>query len=281
MKKILLFVILLGSSVAGLQAQNVLDGVYVKEHVITRRIIPYPFLREADVFWSKRIWRVIDLKEKINLPLRYPMSPPIKDRKSLIKVIMDAVNEGSLTAYRASDDEFTYPMTKTEVEGIGGSRIDTVMLPSPEPPYDPVPTVKKTEFSVDEVVAYRVKEDWVFDKQLSVMQPRIIGIAPLMIEKDDQGNKREGGQRVPLFWIYYPEARKLFVNNEVFNRGNDAERRTFDDIFTKRMFGSYIIKESNVYDRRIEEYRTGLDALLESQKIKDDIFNFEHDLWEQ
>ena len=85
---------------------------------------------------------------------------------------------------------------------------------------------------------------------------------------------------MPLFWVYYPEARKLLANSEVFNRENDAARLSFDDMFQKRLFGSYIYKESNVYDRRIEDYRTGINALLESEKIKEDISNFEHDMWE-
>jgi gliding motility associated protien GldN len=261
------------------QNVSVLDGVYVKEHTLTRRIIPFPPLREADVFFSKRVWRVIDLKEKMNLPLRYPIGR-IKDSKSFINVIMDAVVEGSLTAYKPNDDEFTFPMTKAEVDGIGGAGVDTQMVASPDPPYNLVPQVITKEFSREKVIAYRLKEDWFFDKQRSVMDVRIIGIAPLMYDEDDQGNIREGAQKKPLFWIYYPEARKIFANAEVFNRLNDAERRSFEDIFTKRVFSSYITKESNVYDRRIEDYKTGLDALLEAQKVKEDLINFEHDLWE-
>jgi len=84
---------------------------------------------------------------------------------------------------------------------------------------------------------------------------------------------------MPLFWIYYPEARFVFVKSEVYNRGNDVERRTYEDVFWKRQFGSYIIKVSNVYDRGIVEYETGLDALLEAEKIKAKIMNMEHDLW--
>ena len=112
------------------------------------------------------------------------------------------------------------------------------------------------------------------------MECRIIGIAPLMLAEDEYGNVREGNIQKPLFWIYYPEARKLLANAEAFNRENDTERRTFDDVFHKRMFNSYIIKESNVYNRRIEDYKTGLDALLEAERIKSEIINLEHDMWE-
>jgi gliding motility associated protien GldN len=283
MKSRILFVIIFSLFSGMVLAQNnmgVLDGVYVKEHSITRQVIPYPYLREADVMWSKRIWRYIDLSEKINLPLKYPNSKQTNDRKSLMDIITDAIKEGSLTAYGIEDDEFTKPTTFKEIEKRGGARNDTTKLTRPDPPYEEYDTVIAREFNPDKVVGYRLKEDWFFDKQRSVLDVRIIGIAPMIYAMDETGQVREGNVKMPLFWIYYPEARKLFTNAEVFNRQNDAERRTFDDIFQKRLFGSYIYKESNVYDRRIEDYKQGLSALLESERIKDEITNLEHDLWE-
>ncbi len=281
MKKIVgiiwILVIMAGTSMA----QNVMDGVYVKEHVPERKVVPYAFLREADVMWSKRVWRVLDLNEKINHPLKYPVSKSTKDRRNLIDVVMDAAAEGTLTAYKPTDDDdFTVRMTPEEFEKIGGAGVDTLMVPSPDPPYDPVQTIVKREFSRDWVMAYRIKEDWFFDKQRSVLDVRIIGIAPLMYSRDDKGNLREPLQTQPLFWVYFPEARKVFANAEVFNRYNDAERKTYDDIFWKRMFSSYVTKESNVMNRRIQDYMTGMDALLEAERVKEDIFNMEHDLWE-
>ncbi len=261
----------------GVNAQNVLDGVYVREHSPTRTVVPLSYLREADVIWSKKIWRIIDLKEKMNLPFYYP-TEKIMERKSLNDIIYDAVKEGTLTAY--TDEEFMFPMTREEFQRIGGAGVDTTQITDPDPPYLSRDTVIIREFSPANVIAYRIKEEWFFDKQRSVMDVRIIGIAPLIYAVDDKGNRREGDLKIPIMWIYFPEARKIFANQEAFMRGNDSDRRTWDDIFLKRMFASYIYKENNVYDRRIEDYKQGMDALIEAERIKAEITNMEHDMWE-
>lgn len=281
MKKTVLILSLLTIIMGGsLLAQNVLDGVYVREHTPTRQVIQLPYLREADVMWSKTVWEVIDLTQKINLPLRYPRPNDTKDRKSLIETLMESVKEGTLTAYSTVDDEFTLQMTTEQFNKIGGAGLDTIQIINPDPPYDSHDSAVVKEFNRDKVIAYRLKEVWFFDKQRSVMECRIVGIAPLIFDEDEYGNIREGGTKKPIFWVYFPEARKILANTECFNRFNDSERRTFDDIFQKRMFNSYIVKESNVYNRRIEDYKTGIDALLEANRIKDDIVNMEHDMWE-
>ena len=122
-----------------------------------------------------------------------------------------------------------------------------------------------------------VKEVWFFDRNYSRMDVRIFGLCPIREYLDESGEVvwRQ------TFWINYPEAINLLARYEVFNAGNDAQRRSFDDIFIKRYFGSYIVQEANMYDNRsIESYAVGVDARLESERIKNEIFNFEHDLWE-
>jgi gliding motility associated protien GldN len=259
---------------------NVLDGVYVREHYPARKAIPYAPLREADVMWSKRIWRVIDINEKINLIFKYPMEAnPTNDRKSLIDILLDGVLEGTLTAYDASvDDEFTKQMTKQEIEKSIAGHLDSAKIVIPDPPYEKDTVELKGKLKKDDIVNYRIKEDWFFDKQRSVMDVRIIGICPVRLARDESGNLKEGF--APLFWIYFPQARPVFAVNEVFNNHNDAERRTWDDIFFKRMFGSYITKESNVYNRSIRDYKLGMDQVIESDKIHTDMVNMEHDMWE-
>jgi len=242
---------------------------------------PYPmtyqYVREADMMWSKRVWRVIDLREKINLPLGYPKTDT-HDRMSLIDVIWNAAKEGSITLY--ANDDFTEVRTIKEAEKLAGAGVDTIDMIEADPPYNSHPVAVKREFATESVIQYRIKEDWYFDKQRSVMEVRIIGIAPIVYATDDKGAIREGGETKPLFWVYFPEARWLLAKFEAFNFQNDSQRRSFDDIFQKRLFNSYVMKESNVYDRRISEYAQGVRALQESDRIKEMIINFEHDMWE-
>jgi gliding motility associated protien GldN len=261
---------------SGVVAQtNILDGVYIKEHPSERKFIPYTYLREADVMWSKRIWRKMDLTQKMNHVFYYPKDN-IQGRKSLMKVIYDGiVEDGTLVPYAdVNDGDFSEVMTKANIVAML-NRMDTSYVPDPENPDNTIQKIYEVKFQPSSVKEFKIKEDWFFDKQRSVMDVRIIGICPVM-EEDKNGSVRKKS----LFWIYFPEARVVFANSEVYNRQNDAERRTIEDLFWKRQFSSFIYKESNVYDRLIQDYREGMDALAESEKIKEDIFNVEHDLWE-
>ena len=253
-----------------------LDGVYNKLNTPNREPIPYTSLREADVMWSKRIWRVIDMRQKINLPLYYPIREQT-GRKSLMQLIYNGImKEQSITAYTTDNEEFLTPITPAELTKTLDQQ-DTMTMTRLDPPYDQYDSVISNPFDASSVYLMRVKEDWFFDKQRSVMDVRIIGLCPYMEEYDEFGEPK--GFK-PLFWVYFPQCRKIFANNEVYNKWNDAERRTYEDIFFKRLFGSYIYKESNVYDRRIYQYAKGMDGLLEAERIKQELFEKEHDLWE-
>lgn len=268
-----------GVSTHQISAQTVLDGAYIKEHTKTKKIIQFPHLREADVMWSTRIWRTIELKQKINHPLFYPHRE-INDRKSLFQVIRDGlIVDGSITAYDPGvslDDEFNVPMLISEVEAIL-SETDTVYVDDPDDLDNQIMVVQQNDITPDLIERYQIKEDWYFDKQRSELYVRIIGLAPQIAQLTADG-ERTGAYRT-LFWLYFPECRYVFSNWDVYNRANDAERRSFDDVFMKRQFASYIYKEQNVYDRSIIEYAVGIDALLESERIKEEIFLLEHDLW--
>lgn len=254
------------------------DGVFDKITNENRKPIPYSFVREADVYWSKRIWRVIDFKEKINEPFYFPLDPQ-NGRKSFMSIIMDALKEGSVIAYEPTqyNDEFLTPISPVQLLA-DLSKTDSLRVKSPYPPYNDTIVVKTSEFRTSDVTRIRLKEDWFFDKQRSVMDVRIIGICPILEQFDENTNEFKGYK--PLFWVYFPDVRPLLAKSEVFNRFNDGARLTYDDVFWKRIFSSYIYKESNVFDRKIIDYAKGLDQQLESERIKNEIFEFEHNLWE-
>jgi len=128
----------------------------------------------------------------------------------------------------------------------------------------------------EDIKQFRIKEIWFFDEESSTLQVRILGIAPLKDEYDENGNYK---YTTPLFWAYYPECREILARHKVFNASNDASPMTWQDMMEMRQFSSYIMKRSNVYDRKVEDYLTGVDMLLEAEKIRMEIFNFEHDLW--
>lgn len=270
---------LLGSvNVQSQTVNTVLDGAYVPEHVQTKRVVPYPYLREADVMWSKKIWRTLDLKEKLNHPLYFPLEE-LNDRNSLFTVIKNALlEEGSITAYglgpTQDDDEFNYPLTPAQIDSILNPVISVAQedLLTGEINYIDTPAPVQSEM----VTQYHMKEHWVFDRQRSERYVRIIGLCPRAESYDEQGDLR--GYK-PLFWLYYPECRYVFQNAWVFNPSNGAERRSFEEIFQKRRFASFIHKEANVYDRPIASYAQNIDALLEAERIKEELFLVEHDLW--
>lgn len=283
MKKIVAIFTFLSLMIAGAVSTNAQvvstprDGVYDKVNIVDKRPIPYVFVREADLIWSKRVWRVIDLREKVNQPFYYPEVPQ-NGWRSMMTVIMDGLKEGQITAYDASvpTDEFLVPITYEEIMGRL-ARTDTVTLQRSYPPYDYYDTITHSEFNAQDVKRIRIKEDWFFDKQRSMIEARILGICPVRDNLDEDGNFRGYD---PIFWIYYPEARETFAKAEVYNPQNDALKLTYDDVFWKRIFHSSVYKESNRFDRRISEYATGIDALLESDRINREILQYEHDFWE-
>lgn len=283
MKPLMLFVFIFAGCMmySPMQAQVIdntsipTNNAWKKDHNKDRKPITYSWLREADVMWSKRIWRKIDLREKMNHPLYYPETP-VRDRVSFAQILWDAVQQGELTVY--ANEDFTIPKTPTEINAEN-TRIDTNTVT-----INGVDTtiVSSESFRASDVKYYQITEQWFFDKQRSSIDVRILSICPL-VEKfivNQQTGERESKGFTPLFYVHFPSARPLFQRSECFNRFNDAERKTFDDIFWKRLFSSFIIKEENVYDRFIGDYMKGMDALLEADDIKGKIRIFEQDLWE-
>jgi len=279
MKRLFLafFILSLGFSTS-VKAQIVdeapVDGLYAQDENVDAKPVPYAYIRKADIMWSKRVWREIDFRQKFNQKFYFPIDPQA-NWKSFITVVLDALKEGKITAYDISNtDELLTPITYNEIISRQTDSIYQIMN-RPYPPYEEYDTVIYTEFDPTRVMRLRVKEDWYFDSKRSQMLVRILALCPVMI-------KERNGQEVtePLFWISYPESREAFAKALVFNESNQAARLNYDELFWKRLFSSYIYKEQNVFDRRISQYATGVDALLESDRIKKDLFKFEESLWQ-
>lgn len=243
------------------------DGVYDRTIIQDRLILTYDHIREADVFWEKRVWRVIDVREKINLPFVYPKAP-------FINILLDAAENGDVALFSTVDDEFTKKLTLDEVRSLSGT-MDTIITFDPET-FEEITKVVPKELNWEDIKRFRIKEVWFFDEESARMHVRILGVAPLLEKQDDNGNFLF---EYPMFWAYYPELREIIARHESFNPYNDAMRMSWEDIFEMRLFSSYIMKASNVYDRPIKNYKAGLDILLEADKIHNEIFNFEQDVW--
>jgi gliding motility associated protien GldN len=266
-------------------AQDTKPEVYEKIHIPKKKPIPYPAVREADVMWSKVIWRMIDLREKMNLPLYYPLQP-IGERMSLMGLILFGVESEGLQVYNPDNqDEFKVPMTKEEIEQRMGNVTKTTQI------QDTTGAMRDTtvagERKFEEIRKVLIKEKWFFDKNYSTMQVRVLGLCPIRVyPRVVKGvtNPDEEAQEMDMkkvCWVYYPEARNILASHPIYSRHNDAQQISFDDLFMQRRFSGYIYAESNVYSNRlVQDYTTGIESLLESDRIKETLTNFEHDLWE-
>jgi gliding motility associated protien GldN len=246
-----------------------LDDITEREVIRDRKTLAYQPIREADILWEKRIWRVIDVREKMNLPFVAPESP-------LFKVLSEAVLAGDLPAYSTEDDKFTKRLSPADVRGLLFKK-DTILVFDDPEGWDEELKVVENETNWEDIKRFRIKESWFFDAKTSTLRHRILGIAPIIDVRDEEGNFR---YEMPLFWVYYPGAREYLAQHKAVTHGeNWSAATTWEDIFEKRYFASYITKENNVQDLRLQEIYSGVDLLMESDKIKNELFNREHDMW--
>lgn len=267
-----------GAEVGGVtgkwQPSLVTDGAFDRTpHV--NRYVAWSIPREADVMYSKRVWREIDVRQKQNMPFRY-QGDDYTGGGMFIEIVLDAVKKGRVKAYSTVDDRFSLAMTKDQIFEMLRGKTDTIQVENPETGEMTYKTVN-SEFNPDAVTRYRLKEDVFFDRNLGRMIVRIIGIAPLKDLYNDDGSYRA---TTPMFWVYYPELRKELVNYEVFNPENDLNRMTWDEFFENRYFSSYVVKSSNPFDVFIKDMGLqGTDALYEGARMSEELFNKEHDMW--
>jgi gliding motility associated protien GldN len=275
------------------QPEDIINGAYSKDHNQQKEeAYEYPEIAEKDIVWSRTIWREIDLRQKVNHHFYYPA---ITDRShlnpeemSLIDVIMEDIQiDDRKRVFKAeqnakSGNEFKYgELTMSEKLNLG--RGDDIYTPRLDYANNEVfdelgnvvyDTIQGKEFDRTNVKKWKIKEEWFFDKHRSAMNVRIIALCPVR-EIPDKDIEED------MFWIYFPDYRDQLVQTKVANfTKNNAQQRSYLGVFEKRMFGSRVLQESNIMNRGVTDYMVGLDALLESDRIKEEIFNIEQDMWE-
>jgi gliding motility associated protien GldN len=255
------------------------DNAYDKSSVSARTPLVYEHLRADDALFAEKVWRELDLREKMNQPFRYEA---VGDNGSemFIDMLLKAVNSGEVTAFQ--DDRFSIPLPIADIQQQTMGKADTT------PVYDLKDMTKITgykvtraSFDAKSVTKLRLKEEWVFDRESSRMFCRILGIAALKTEYIPNTTKERGTST--MFWVYYPDMRPILTKYEVYNPKNMGQSRmTWEELFESRMFSSYIVKSTmdNAANRNIRNYiKDPILALLEGDNIKEKIFNYEQDLW--
>lgn len=247
-----------------------INGIVEEKILTNKEILPYDTPRESDIMWQKRVWRLIDTREKMNLPFRYP-------KRYFVEILLDAIfdKENPLPAYREEDFQDQLDTVELSQQLFNEQEVITV---DPNT-YKPDTQTVRNEINYDDIKRFRLTEIWYFDKGAGEMRVRILGIAPLVPVYSEALDGKIVGER-PLFWVNYPSAREMLATELYFNAGNDASRISWENVMEMRYFSSFIIKVSNVQDQYLRNmYDDPRQQLLEAEKLKQEIFNFEHDLW--
>jgi len=253
--------------------------------------LPYGYVHDRDVLMGKTIWEFIDLDERINFPLYFPVDTAFvgKERRSLFDVLVKNIKNGKITEVYGDD----YFNTKKTFKDMASSftYIDTTDTGKDEINnyYDDYKSgakvldpqyINRKELDASHISGYKIKGFWYFDKRQGELKYRLIALCPVTPEARDAGNDK--ADVIDLFWVYFPSVRDLLHESKAFNDKNSAMPITFDHLLNSRRFSAEIYKEENVYgDRTIEQYLkdNSQNQLLESERIKDKIRNFESDMW--
>ena len=253
--------------------------------------LPYGYVHDRDVLMGKTTWENIDLDERINFPLYYPVDTAFvgKERRSLFQVLLNGIKSGKITEVYG-DDYFNAKKTLKDIESVFQYR-DTTQAGIDEYNnyYDDYKSGKKvlsnefinvTELSAKDVSGYKIKGFWYFDKRQSELKYRLLAICPMATEARDKA--KGNSDSIELFWVYFPSIRDILHDAKAFNDKNSAMPITFDQLLNSRRFNGVIYKEENVFgDRTIQDYMkdNAQSQLIESERVKDKIRDFEQDMW--
>jgi gliding motility associated protien GldN len=257
--------------------------------------LPYGYVGDRDVLFAKKVWEVIDLDQRINFPMYFPVEENMgDDRKSLFTVLITAIKDGKLTEVY-EDSYFSTKKTSDNIQSVFFFKElnDTGRDIMNQNPGEDEASLKAKGLLTDEnyttsevngadVTKYKVLGTWYFDKRQGELKYRILGLCPMAVDALTKARMGSEGEPIELFWVFYPAARDILHNAKAFNERNSAIPITFDHLLNSRRFSSTIVKEENVYgDRLIEEYmrENAQMQLLEAERVKEKIRNFEQDMW--
>ena len=291
MKKVLLSILAVVALAMASNAQSVIDAddgrnpndFYQQGIVVGKRAMPYPFLRESDVVWRTTIWRKIDFNESFNQFFYFPFEQEksTQGRINLVNLILNAVKNGSFEIYE--DDDMKVPQDVETALAQTRSRSTKETEVGEDEWGEPIIQIDTTFEDLDAatVKMAQLKEFWYIDKQDTRQKVRIVGMA-FQYTKDVIKAGEAGQQTDWTFWVPmdFMTVRQVLVNANAYDENNDVAERSYDDVFVQRYFDSYVTRESNVHNREITTYLTGVDAIYESQMIEEKIFDIESDMWE-
>jgi gliding motility associated protien GldN len=290
-KNFLIVIISITWSVTSLAQSNLLNaktpseiGLKTAAQLISDNDKPlaYGYVHDRDILMGKTVWEIIDLSEKINFALYFPIDENLgADRRSLYNVLTKAIRSGEISEVY-SDSYFKTKKTLADIQG-SLSRVDTTdagreqvnagMQVSPE-------YILRSDLTSQDVTQYKIKGYWYFDKRQSELKYRLLGICPVTPDVYTMNNDEK--DYIELFWVFFPSAREVLHDAKAFNNQNSAMPISFDQILNSRHFNSVIYKEENVYgDRDIKDYMrdNAQNQLLESERVKEKIRDFESDMW--